>query len=103
MARRRPQPEGPGRKVPPGYVTRRRQPRQGLSPPRSLRGGTFRPGALTWDSRTVPKPVVPADGFKNIAVLRLSSLGDVVLTLPVVHALARTFPGARLHYWVKEE
>jgi heptosyltransferase-2 len=50
------------------------------------------------------KPVVvPDGGFHDIAVLRLSSLGDVVLTLPVVHALARAFPAARLHYWVKEE
>ena len=50
------------------------------------------------------KPVVvPDGGFRDIAVLRLSSLGDVVLTLPVVHALARAFPAARLHYWVKEE
>lgn len=46
---------------------------------------------------------VPAGGFREIAVLRLSSLGDVVLTLPVVHALRAAFPGARLHYWVKEE
>lgn len=46
---------------------------------------------------------VPAGGFRNIAVLRLSSLGDVVLTLPVVHALARTWPQADLRYWVKEE
>jgi heptosyltransferase-2 len=47
--------------------------------------------------------VVPDGGFRNIAVLRLSSLGDVVLTLPVVHALARAWPAAALHYWVKEE
>jgi ADP-heptose:LPS heptosyltransferase len=47
------------------------------------------------------KIVVPGHGFRNIAVLRLSSLGDVVLTLPVVHALARTWPAATLHYWVK--
>lgn len=46
---------------------------------------------------------VPAEGFRSIAILRLSSLGDVVLTLPVVHALARAFPAARLTYWVKEE
>lgn len=45
----------------------------------------------------------PEGGFRNIAVLRLSSLGDVVLTLPAVHALARAWPGARLTYWVKEE
>lgn len=41
--------------------------------------------------------------FREIAVLRLSSLGDVVLTLPVVHALARGYPQAKLHYWVMEE
>ena len=46
---------------------------------------------------------VPAGGFREIAILRLSSLGDVVLTLPVVHALHAAFPQARLHYWVKEE
>ncbi|MEO5617914.1 MAG: glycosyltransferase family 9 protein [Candidatus Eisenbacteria bacterium] len=42
-------------------------------------------------------------GFREIAVIRLSSLGDVVLTLPVVHALSRTFPEARITYWVKQE
>jgi lipopolysaccharide heptosyltransferase II len=47
--------------------------------------------------------VVPDGGFRNLAVLRLSSLGDVVLTLPVVHALARAYPAATRHYWVKEE
>src|SRR6266850_1177644 len=46
---------------------------------------------------------VPAGGFQHIAVLRLSSLGDVILTLPVVRALARAFPRARLSYWTKEE
>jgi heptosyltransferase-2 len=46
---------------------------------------------------------IPEGGFRDIAVLRLSSLGDVVLTLPVVHALARAWPAAKLHYWVKEE
>jgi heptosyltransferase-2 len=46
---------------------------------------------------------IPEGGFRRIAVLRLSSLGDVVLTLPVVHALRRAFPDARIEYWVKEE
>jgi len=50
------------------------------------------------------KPIpIPPGGFRDIAVIRLSSLGDVVLTLPVVHALRRAFPEAKLHYWVKEE
>ena len=46
---------------------------------------------------------VPPGGFRRIAVLRLSSLGDVVLALPVTHELARAFPGARLEFWTKEE
>lgn len=46
---------------------------------------------------------MPAGGFRNIAVLRLSSLGDVVLALPAVHALKAAHPAARLHFWVKEE
>jgi len=50
--------------------------------------------------RTVP---VPPGGFRHIAVIRLSSLGDVVLTLPVVHALRAAWPQARITYWVKEE
>jgi heptosyltransferase-2 len=46
---------------------------------------------------------VPPGGFRRIAVLRLSSLGDVILALPVTHELARAFPGARLEFWTKEE
>jgi len=45
----------------------------------------------------------PPGGFRRIAVLRLSSLGDIVLTLPVVHALKKAFPEAQISYWVKEE
>lgn len=46
---------------------------------------------------------VPEGGFRRIAVLRLSSIGDIVLTLPMVHALREAFPATELHYWVKEE
>ena len=50
------------------------------------------------------RPVsVPRGGFRRIAVLRLSSLGDVILSLPVVRALHGAFPEARIDYWVKEE
>lgn len=35
-------------------------------------------------------------------IIRLSSIGDIVHTLPPVSALARTFPGAEIH-WVVEE
>jgi ADP-heptose:LPS heptosyltransferase len=54
-------------------------------------------------SRSVRALAVPEGGFQRIAVLRLSSLGDVILTLPVVHALRRAYPNARIEYWVKEE
>lgn len=50
-----------------------------------------------------PADAVPAGGFRRIAVLRLSSLGDVILTLPAVHALRRAWPDARITFWVKEE
>jgi heptosyltransferase-2 len=50
--------------------------------------------------RAVP---VPAGGFRRIAVIRLSSLGDVVLTLPAVAALRAAWPQAHIDYWVKEE
>ena len=46
---------------------------------------------------------VPDGGFRRIAVLRLSSLGDVILTIPVVRALHRAWPAARVEYWTKEE
>ena len=46
---------------------------------------------------------IPPGGFRRIAVLRLSSLGDVILTLPVVRALRAAYPGARIDFWVKEE
>jgi heptosyltransferase-2 len=46
---------------------------------------------------------VPSGGFRQIAVLRLSSLGDVILTLPIVDALHAAWPQARIVFWVKEE
>lgn len=53
--------------------------------------------------RRVRPLAVPDGGFRRIAVLRLSSLGDVVLTLPAVEALRAAHPGAEITYWVKEE
>ena len=46
---------------------------------------------------------VPAGGFTRIAILRLSSLGDVILATPVAHALRQAFPAARIEFWTKEE
>lgn len=54
--------------------------------------------------RHAHRPVaVPAAGFREVHVLRLSSLGDVVLALPAVRALREAWPAARLTFWVKEE
>ena len=53
--------------------------------------------------RRVRSLAAPAGGFRAIHVLRLSSLGDVILTLPVVEALRRSHPEACITYWVKEE
>lgn len=53
--------------------------------------------------RSRRRVAVPEGGFREIAVLRLSSLGDVVLTLPVVVALRAAFPDAKLHYWTRED
>jgi len=47
--------------------------------------------------------LIPEGGFRRIAVLRLSSLGDVILALPAVHALRRSYPAARIEFWTKEE
>lgn len=37
----------------------------------------------------------------NILIIRLSSVGDIVLTLPVVRFLRERFPGARIDYLTK--
>ena len=61
-------------------------------------------GSMTSSSPVDVKPLrVPPRGFHRIAVLRLSSLGDVILALPVTHELARAFPDARIEFWTKEE
>lgn len=46
---------------------------------------------------------VPPEGFRRISIIRLSSLGDVVLTLPAVHALRHAWPDAHITYWTKSE
>src|SRR5258706_9152495 len=54
-------------------------------------------------ARRVRPLAQPPGGFRRIAILRLSSLGDIVLTQPVVQALALAFPQARISFWIKEE
>ncbi|MCK5833466.1 glycosyltransferase family 9 protein [bacterium] len=41
--------------------------------------------------------------YENILIVRFSSLGDIVLTTPVLEALRANFPKARLTYFLKED
>ncbi|NTV02736.1 MAG: glycosyltransferase family 9 protein [Chlorobiaceae bacterium] len=45
--------------------------------------------------------VTGASDIRSILVVRLSSIGDVVLTTPVVQELRRAFPGARIDFCTK--
>jgi ADP-heptose:LPS heptosyltransferase len=40
---------------------------------------------------------------ENILLIRLKSIGDVLFTLPAVHAVRENFPRARLHFLVSQE
>ncbi len=40
---------------------------------------------------------------QNILICRLSSIGDIVLTFPLIRVLRHRFPKAELHYLVKQE
>ena len=40
---------------------------------------------------------------QNILLVRLKSIGDIVLTLPAVHAVRENFPNAKLHFLVSRE
>jgi heptosyltransferase I len=42
------------------------------------------------------KPTVPASTPGRIALVRFSALGDLVLTVPLLHALRQNFPQARI-------
>ncbi|MEO8717792.1 MAG: glycosyltransferase family 9 protein [Burkholderiales bacterium] len=42
----------------------------------------------------------PGQSPKSIAVLRMSALGDVVMTLPLLRTLQKAFPAAKLHWIV---
>ena len=40
--------------------------------------------------------------FENIGIIRLGSMGDILLTFPVISILRERFPGARLQYITKK-
>jgi ADP-heptose:LPS heptosyltransferase len=44
---------------------------------------------------------MPAE--KNILLIRLKSIGDVLFTLPAVHVVRENFPAAKLHFLVSQE
>jgi lipopolysaccharide heptosyltransferase I len=44
-----------------------------------------------------------AEDFKNILIVKPSSLGDIVMTLPALTALRRTFPDAKISWLVRPE
>ncbi|HUA66952.1 MAG TPA: glycosyltransferase family 9 protein [Candidatus Saccharimonadales bacterium] len=44
-----------------------------------------------------------SDGQKNILLIRLKSIGDVILTLPAVHAMRENFPYAKITFLTSEE
>lgn len=41
--------------------------------------------------------------FKKILIIRFSSIGDIVLTTPVVRCIKKQLPGAELHFLVKKQ
>ncbi len=43
------------------------------------------------------------DARKHILLIRLKSIGDIVFTLPAVHAVRENFPQAKLHFLVSKE
>ncbi|NTU69175.1 MAG: glycosyltransferase family 9 protein [Chlorobiaceae bacterium] len=45
--------------------------------------------------------VTAAADIRSILIVRLSSIGDIVLTTPVVQELRRAFPGARIDFCTK--
>jgi lipopolysaccharide heptosyltransferase II len=46
---------------------------------------------------------VLAEKIKKVLVIRMSAIGDVILTLPVLEALAERWPSARIDYVLKGE
>ena len=44
-----------------------------------------------------------SESFKNILIIKPSSLGDIVLALPTLTALHKSFPGAKISWLVRPE
>jgi len=52
---------------------------------------------------TVYNCTAMSDNFKNILIIKPSALGDIVLALPVLSALRRSFPDAKISWLVRSE
>ncbi len=46
---------------------------------------------------------IPLTEIKKILVIRLSSLGDIILSFPLIKKLNKTFPDAEIHFLTKKE
>ncbi len=44
----------------------------------------------------------PGDAFKKILIIRLSAMGDVLLTTPLIRCLKQRFPDCKIDFLVKE-
>ena len=45
----------------------------------------------------------PSEKKKKILIIRFSSIGDIVLTSPIVRAIFKQIPNAEIHFLVKKE
>jgi ADP-heptose:LPS heptosyltransferase len=41
--------------------------------------------------------------YKKILIIRLSSLGDIILTTPMIRSIQRTFPEKKIHFLLRSE
>jgi ADP-heptose:LPS heptosyltransferase len=41
--------------------------------------------------------------MKKVLIIRFSSIGDIVLTTPVIRCLKRQIPGTEIHYCTKKQ
>jgi len=46
---------------------------------------------------------IMSEGFKNILIIKPSSLGDIVLALPALTALHKSFPDAKINWLIRPE
>ncbi len=45
----------------------------------------------------------PSEKKKKVLIIRFSSIGDIVLTTPIIRAISKQIPNTEIHYLVKKE